>query len=201
MKKILIFVFVCLLFSCKTKEEKALELIKNEMFKTLYDFKSYEPIETKVDSAFNSVYTDSTILALANVVDQDFQTLNYCIMKVQNGKGDLYDAFMTPEYKKVSEEIERCASLVDSLSKSLPQLINTIKERSAKINNDFCGWKITHKFRSKSKVGISDIHTYLYIVDNDISTIKYKEDINDALTQKLKKHIKDIMENPSNTTE
>ena len=38
-----------MLVGCQSREEKAAELIKQEMFKTLYDFESYEPIETKID--------------------------------------------------------------------------------------------------------------------------------------------------------
>ena len=56
MRKILSFLFVFLLLcSCQSREEKVAELIKQEMFKTLYDFESYEPIETKIDSAFTSI--------------------------------------------------------------------------------------------------------------------------------------------------
>ena len=62
--KTLLFIVVSatmLLSGCKSKEEKANELIKDDMFKVLYDFASYEPIETNIDSAFTSVYTDSII--------------------------------------------------------------------------------------------------------------------------------------------
>lgn len=48
--KTLLFIVVSatmLLSGCKSKEEKANELIKDDMFKVLYDFASYEPIETK----------------------------------------------------------------------------------------------------------------------------------------------------------
>lgn len=38
--------------SCMSKEEKAAQLINTEMSKTLYDFDSYEPIETKVTEAY-----------------------------------------------------------------------------------------------------------------------------------------------------
>ena len=44
--KTLLFIVVSatmLLSGCKSKEEKANELIKDDMFKVLYDFASYEP--------------------------------------------------------------------------------------------------------------------------------------------------------------
>ena len=37
-----------------SKEEKAAQLINTEMSKTLYDFDSYEPIETKVTEAYQT---------------------------------------------------------------------------------------------------------------------------------------------------
>lgn len=57
MKQIIIMALagIFILTGCKSKEEKALEAIKDEMFKTLYDFESYQPVETKIDSAFLSI--------------------------------------------------------------------------------------------------------------------------------------------------
>ncbi len=37
--------------ACTSREEKVAETIKNEMFKTLYDFESYQPVETKIDTS------------------------------------------------------------------------------------------------------------------------------------------------------
>jgi PBP1b-binding outer membrane lipoprotein LpoB len=50
MKQIIIMALagIFILTGCKSKEEKALEAIKDEMFKTLYDFESYQPVETKI---------------------------------------------------------------------------------------------------------------------------------------------------------
>lgn len=62
---------IFILSGCKSKEEKALEIIKNEMFKTLYDFESYQPIETKVDSAF---YQSILIQSLLNM---DIFSMNF----------------------------------------------------------------------------------------------------------------------------
>lgn len=62
---------IFILSGCKSKEEKALEIIKNEMFKTLYDFESYQPIETKIDSAF---YLPILIQSLLNM---DIFSMNF----------------------------------------------------------------------------------------------------------------------------
>ena len=57
---------LCLSFTqCKSKEDKANELIKDYMFKNLYDFDSYQPIETKIDSAFHTIYNDSSAIHYA----------------------------------------------------------------------------------------------------------------------------------------
>ena len=70
MKRLMVFVLSTLFFGllfvqCKSKEDKANELIKDYMFKNLYDFESYQPIETTIDSAFHTIYNDSTALYYA----------------------------------------------------------------------------------------------------------------------------------------
>lgn len=45
--------------SCKTEEQKATELIKQELSRVLYDFGSYEPIETVITEAKHIPINDS----------------------------------------------------------------------------------------------------------------------------------------------
>ena len=47
--------------SCQSNEEKAQELIRDNFFQTMHDFESYEPIETVVKDAKQSMYTDADI--------------------------------------------------------------------------------------------------------------------------------------------
>lgn len=47
---------------CQSKEEKAEEFIRNNLSKTLYDFESYQPIETTVTEAKLTMYNDTTCL-------------------------------------------------------------------------------------------------------------------------------------------
>ena len=47
---------------CQSREEKALATIRESMNKTLDDFKSYEPIETKIDSLKHDRYGDTLLV-------------------------------------------------------------------------------------------------------------------------------------------
>jgi hypothetical protein len=57
MKKILLFVFAVLFIGCVSKEQRAKKLIKEELRKTLHDFKSYEAVTF---GTLDSVFTDFT---------------------------------------------------------------------------------------------------------------------------------------------
>ena len=60
------------LSSCKSKEQKADALIKDYMFKHLHDYDSYEAVETKVDSAYNTPFFHPDILSFAaDAIDAD----------------------------------------------------------------------------------------------------------------------------------
>ena len=85
MKNVIIMALtaIFILSGCKSKEEKALEAIKNEMFKTLYDFESYQPIETKIDSAFLSAYTDSIIIKHGYILNELLKEANEALSEIK----------------------------------------------------------------------------------------------------------------------
>ena len=68
MKQIfLILSIVPFLFGCvQTREQRGAEIAKSEMMKRLYDADSYEPIETHIDSAYTSIYTDLAVIRAAH---------------------------------------------------------------------------------------------------------------------------------------
>ena len=76
MKKInlLLFIFPFLLIiGCKSNEEKADELIKTELSKKLYDYDSYQPIETIVTEAKMTRFNDSTCWEQGRLLDFSMQ--------------------------------------------------------------------------------------------------------------------------------
>lgn len=210
-------IILCLSFTqCKSKEDKANELIKDYMFKNLYDFESYQPIETKIDSAFHTIYNDSTALYYA-------YTILYADKKIDELKDDY-------EYIKSRVDIwcdgysyyssysnNKCQECLDEAQKNLDEQffwLTTVDNYSdslfilnEKINKEFIGWQVTHDFRCKTKGGNPDIGHYVFVMDKDVKTIISKTDLGDKdseeavsiiketleMTQEQRNHIKEIL--------
>jgi hypothetical protein len=66
MKKLIYYCFIAIIvfsiYGCQSREEKTLATIRGEMNKTLDDIKSYEPIETKIDSLKHDRYGDTLLV-------------------------------------------------------------------------------------------------------------------------------------------
>ncbi len=181
-----IFIIITLLFTaCKSKEEKAEELIKNDLYKTLYDFASYEPIETKVDSAFSSIYRDSIILHFAYLNKAYLDKANEYLAEMKNANSSLqiwsdsYSSYGRAQYDEAKEKYQENLDLAKICLDKMKENNDSIKQRATKISKEFVGWKVTHKFRCKTKGGNSTIANYLYITDPDIKKITFSQDLDD----------------------
>ena len=202
-----ILLCIITLNSCKSKEEKALEIIKNEMFKTLYDFESYEPIETNIDSSFSSLYTDTTILRRGYMIAALLDQSDEYIEKIEDAKStmeiwsDSYSSYSRNRYNEAKEEFD------ENLEKAI-FVLDIVKSQSDTIRNiannyvsEFNGWKVSHKFRCKTKGGNPTIGNYTYIFDKDMKSIIYREDIDDEDLNRVKKLIKEAIENKDDNSE
>lgn len=135
MRKILFILLpTFLLVGCKSREEKVAELIKQEMFKTLYDFESYEPVETKIDSAFTSIYTDSVIKSYAYIARSFLDDVQEGLDKVKDAQRtaeiwrDSYSSYGRGKYEEAYNEMREHLDEV-------------------KIKNEYCKW--LYRFNKK----------------------------------------------------
>ena len=123
MKKILFLMAITImLVGCQSREEKAAELIKQEMFKTLYDFESYEPIETKIDSAFTSIYSDTLALLYANKVKVLFDGIDEAKSDYENAKSSMEiwaDSYSTLGRYKFNEARQKVKDYIDKINSTL----------------------------------------------------------------------------------
>lgn len=146
MKKILsILLFFPLFMSCKTNEEKIQDLIREQMFQTLYDYQSYEPIQTTdIMEEIHSLNNDVKIVSLGKTYTEGNKKLEY--------KSDKY-------YDDIAEIFHET---LDSRSKVLI-LSNELDQPY--------GFSVIHKFRAKNKGGIYNIYTKKYLIDKDLKNI------------------------------
>lgn len=202
MKNVIIMALtaIFILSGCKSKEEKALEAIKNEMFKTLYDFESYQPIETKIDSAFLSAYTDSIIIKHGYILNELLKEANEALSEIKEANrsieiwSDSYSSYGREQYYEAKSKAEQGLENANLYIEIMNTQSDTIKQLAQNIKPEFYGWKVTHKFRCKTKGGNSTIGNYIYYFDKNVKNIIYQEDTEDEDLTKVKNLIKEAIE-------
>ena len=190
--------------SCKSKEEKAAELIKQKLSHVLYDFGSYEPIETVVTEAKHIPINDSACvnkaldaiayyeLAVEYAEDSKsaFETMciwgsptsyssSYSDSKYYQSKSECVDAL-----KKVNICIKKYNSSIDDLKIMMK---NTNPSETV-------GYNVEHTFRGKTMGGFWSIGYYRFVVDKKIKKIIFYVDEDE------KDNVSDFIESVQNNT-
>ena len=200
MKQILYLTLSTLIFvGCKSREEKAAELIKQDMFKTLYDFESYEPIETEIDSVFTSIYTDTLALLYANEANSIFEEMDNAKTEYENARStmkiwsDSYTSLGRYKFNEAKKTVDDYLPKIDKALSKIEGIYANIKNRNDKIGHSFIGWQAKHKFRCKTKGGNFDLGNYLYVFDKKISQIVSVNDLDNKDTHQLSGIINDAL--------
>ena len=172
MKKfILILAAVIVAFtvtSCKSKEEKAAEeLIKQELSHVLYDFESYEPIETVVTEANSVPINDSVCVNTAlTAIECEELIIKYLDDASYGSKAERVDAI-----KKANIYIKKYSSSIDDLK---------IMTKNAN-PTETIGYNVEHTFCYRTKGGSLTVGHYRFVVDKKIERIIFyyaEEDTN-----------------------
>lgn len=186
---LVISLIAILLVSCQSKEEKAAEYIKNELSKTLYDFDSYQPIETNVTVAKMTMYNDSACWRKAAEVAVYIKESTEFLEEAKSAKKDMdrwgrptyYSSSYSDDqyyyYKKIYEDNLSNAEFMLNLSE---RVVAELKERIAELDTaKVIGWEVKHRFRCKTKGGNSTIADYRYVLDKDFKNTILQEYIDD----------------------
>ncbi len=180
---------IVMLISCQSKEEKAAEFIKNELSKTLYDFESYQPIETTVTEAKMTMFNDSVCWRKA-------AALVYGVKEASEyfDKADRAEAYMniwgSPSYYSSTYSDSQYYKYKEEYKENLEKAINAfevcdsiaaqLKGQIAKLDTaKVIGWEAIHRFRCKTSGGNSTIKDYRYVLDKDFKTIILQEDMDE----------------------
>lgn len=162
---ILLLSLLPLLCSCsKNREEKATIFLENEVKKILNVASTYESVETKVESAFASIYTDYDSCVAASVISK----LNNKIESVKDDYNsakssaaiwsNTYDAFSKEEHRQAKDKMNELSNRLKKLNNEIAKKKNIIAQRYKDINTkEFVGWRILHRFRCVNSAGYKSL--------------------------------------------
>jgi hypothetical protein len=175
MKKFcLLLLMLFILSGCKSREEKVNELIKKEMYNTLYDYESYQPIENVIDSAFN-VYNDSIMLKLAEAFPLVLKQKEEKESEIRWRNNPLSWKWVSIFGKRaVQDRFEEIGELYKGFvadSALCEKISRSIYSRADSLCNEVIGWEVKHKYRSRDKEGVFDIRTNVYVFDKKFKQI------------------------------
>lgn len=206
MRKLLfIIVSILIISGCKSREEKAVELIKKDLL-SQHDLSGYEAVETKIDSAFISAHTDSIILNLANRINTRITDEAELYLLKLKEKESLINLFKTSgltnsdelfiqaayEFKDYSDKLSACYKTMQ-----LDQ--DSIIERAKTLSKDFSGWQVSHSFKFNGDDGESYTADYIYVFDKDFNKILYSANINDENYISVKSLIDEALDMDNNS--
>lgn len=204
MKKLLFLLLTSSIafFSCQSKEEKAAELIKSELSKTLYDFESYQPMETTVKEAKASIYNDSTCWAIGGALAYSTKQVLEYIDEMTDAKEhmDIWgrptyysSSYSDNKYYKYKEEYTEAKNKTIKGLLICKNVISALKDSIAKIDTtQVIGWEVIHRFRCKSKGGYASIGEYRYIIDKDFEKVLLCEDKDGEIDKKRREALEAI---------
>lgn len=202
------FQFVVLLFitiilvSCQSKEEKAAEFIKNELSKTLYDFESYQPIETTVTEAKMTMYNDSACWTKAAALAYGMKKATEYLEEMKDAKERMEiwrpsyysSSYSDSQYYKYKEEYEDNLEKAKNAYDFCKGLAAELKKQIANLDTaKVIGWEAKHRFRCKTRGGNPTIGDYRYVLDKDFKKVLLQEDTDDEDESAIRDVLKAVL--------
>lgn len=204
-----LILFSCLtLAGCQSKEDKANKLIDEYMFKHLHDYKSYEVVETTVDTLYNTPLLDSKCIeaAIASIT-HDTMADEYEKAAARNKStmeiwSDGWSSTAKSEYNKAKEEYisNQCLLITEKIAsmKSWKVITNRCKELNGE---EMIGWLVEHSYRCNNRGGNSVLCDKLFLIDPNFKEIVSSYDSDDENNNKAINLISSIIQNKEITEE
>ena len=150
-------------------------MIEEDLKKVLYVPESYDPVETKVDSAFtpfdDPVFVDKTmqLLDLATSIEEYDNNI-----KEAKSSMSLWDnmgsAFSRNEYQEAKDEYdENTQNRTEAISKA-KKLGEELKKMMDK-ERMFIGYKVQHRYRADNNAGNTLFGEKIYLFDKNMNQI------------------------------
>lgn len=178
MKRVLLGAMLVTLFvSCgKSPEEKANALIEKEVKKTLYHPETYDPVETRIDSAFtpfdDPAFYEKTVqlYKLGMSVDEYESKMKRAKSSMSIWTGPYLSAFGRNEYQEAKGEYNENAKNKKDAEKKLEKLIEELKIIVDE-ERQFIGFKARHRYRANNNVGKTVFGEMEFLFEKDMNRI------------------------------
>lgn len=177
------------LASCASKEDKANKLIKDYMYENLYDFESYEPMKTTIDTMYTDIRFDKEAYALALVAGDKLDKVNDYLAEVRSAQTSMdiwSDSGTSYGRSKYNEAKDKCRDNLNAARKCMREMYASmllILDRNEALEQnekgEAIGWKVGHRFRCKTKGGNSTIGEYIFVMDKDLKEVIATFDIDE----------------------
>lgn len=186
MRKILLGALLVTLFaSCsKSLEDKANTLIEEDIKKTLYHPETYDPTETRIDSAFtpfdDPAFYEKTIqlCKLGMSIDEYDRKMKSAKSSMSIWSGLYQSAYGRNEYQEAKDKYDENVQNKKNAEKKAKELAYELKTILDK-KQLFIGFKARHRFRAKNNAGQIVFGEMKYLFDKDMNKIIASYDMDD----------------------
>lgn len=181
---------IALLFcGCKSREEKALETIREDLNKTLEDFSIYEPIETTIDSLKNDIYGDTLVVkwyhkmrlqdAVMENIYKDYLEAKRIFDIWDDPNMYRYSSYAYNKRQKAYEEMKTAQIGGAVLEQTREGYLDSLLILTQNHTGELYGWRVSHKFRCKNSDGNMSIRNHVYFMDKECENIVFVFNMND----------------------
>lgn len=187
MKKVLFTAVICIIAfsSCKSREEKAECLIREDLSKVLYDFDSYQPVETDVIPAKHTANNDSTLWHKAGVLSYGMDQISQYVkdattatehMNIWGRPTSYSSSYSDNQYYKYKDQRDEAVNNANKSILLCKTLAEELKDLIGKLDTtEIIGWEVQHTFRCKTYGGYSDLVHYRYVLSKNFKNVIIRE--------------------------
>ena len=168
---LLLALFTIFAASCNSQESRIQKAIGAELAATLFDYDSYQPIETQIDSLYSDRYGDTLVYDKVHVIKDLLYYFNQAVQEHQQAQNE-FDSLSRAKAEprevleagtKANEWQIQSTQYLDSLRTNIHKLADVAKD----LKGDFYGWRVTHTFKCKRHDGNEAVATYIFFMSED----------------------------------
>lgn len=175
--------FVC----CSKSPEEKIEIMIGELVKNnLYIPESYDPVQTRVDSAF-APYDDPEfrefIVKSSKKLDEAYTELKSCEFDIESAVSSMetwedfwYDSHRL--YNKAKKEYAENVALKSEIEKEITEIKSEIKDW-IETEPKFIGYKAAHSYRAETNAGYTLFGGIVCLFDKECTQIIAAYDVED----------------------